>query len=176
MRTIIVDPAGTGLEPALERRRRLGLDTYDEVWEGELHMIPAPSFEHGTIARQLDRLLDGPATAAGLIVLVQPFNLGESDQDFRVPDGGLHRPGAHGVWLATAAVVIEIVSPHDEVWDKLPFYAARGVEEVLVVDPQKRSVDWLALKHGEYVAVQHSSLIDLGPHDLHDRLDWPELT
>lgn len=33
----------------------------------------------------------------------------------RVPDGGLHRPGASGTWLPTAALVVEIGSdppPH----------------------------------------------------------------
>ena len=33
------------------------------------------------------------------------FNLGESEEDYRVPDGGLHRPGATGVWHGTAALV-----------------------------------------------------------------------
>jgi Uma2 family endonuclease len=41
--------------------------------------------------------------------------------------------------------VIEIVSPGDESWKKLPFYAERRVVEVLIVDPSQRSVHWLAL-------------------------------
>jgi len=30
----------------LAERRRLGLDLFDEMWEGELHMVPPPSEEH----------------------------------------------------------------------------------------------------------------------------------
>ena len=51
------------------------------------------------------------------------FNLGESEHDFRVPDGGLHRPGGDEMWHPSAALVVEIVSPDDETWQKLPFYA-----------------------------------------------------
>jgi len=49
------------------------------------------------------------------------FNLGVSEHDYRVPDGGLHRQRPRGVWQATAALVIEILSPHDESWEKPPF-------------------------------------------------------
>ncbi len=73
------------------------------------------------------------------------FNLGDAEQDFRVPDGGLHRPGAAGVWLSTAALVVEIVSPGDETWDKLPFYATHQVDEILIVNPGERTIHWLAL-------------------------------
>ena len=101
------------------------------------------------------------------------FNLGDSERDFRVPDGGLHRPDAAELWHPTAALIVEIVSPGDETWDKLPFYAKHHVEEVLIVDPEKRSVDWLALAGGEYRLAEHSGLIALGSADLAERTDWP---
>lgn len=75
-------------------------------------------------------LLDGPARAAGLRPTMSEFSLGESEHDFRVPDGGLHRPGASGVWQSTAAAVVEILSPDDESRQKLPFYADHGVDEL----------------------------------------------
>ena len=101
------------------------------------------------------------------------FNLGESEHDFRVPDGGLHRPGAAGVWHATAALVVEILSPDDESWQKLPFYAAHDVGEILIVDPAERAVTWLGLGDGEYQAIPRSALIELGPAEIAERLDWP---
>jgi Uma2 family endonuclease len=101
------------------------------------------------------------------------FNLGESEHDYRVPDGGLHRTGGWGTWASTAALVVEIVSPGDETWEKLPFYAGRQVDESLIVDPQKRSVDWLALGRGEYRPIERSRLIDLGPGELSEQVDWP---
>ena len=99
MRTLILDPPSAGLDEVFERRRRSGLDRLDEVWEGVLHMIPAPGFEHARIAQQLAVILDSPAQAAGLLPAMHEFNLGDSERDFRVTDGGLHRSGAAGVWL-----------------------------------------------------------------------------
>jgi len=136
-------------------------------------MVPAPSYEHARITQQLAVLLDGPAHAAGLEPAMGEFNLGESEHDFRVPDGGLHRPGAAGVWLSTAALVVEILSPGDESWQKLPFYADHLVDEVLIVDPAEHTVTWLELRDGEYQFVQRSGLIELGSVEIAEQLDWP---
>ncbi len=59
-------------------------------------------------------------------------------------------------------MVVEIVSPDDVSWQKLPFYASHHVDEVLIVDPAKRVVHWLALQDGEYRAVERSEMIELG--------------
>lgn len=122
MRTLILDPPTAGLDELLARRRRTGLDRLDEVWHGVLHVVPAPGEAHARIATQLARLLGPLADQAGLITAMDEFNLGKSEHDFRVPDGGLHRSG-WGTWAHTAALVVEIVSPGDETWDKLPFSA-----------------------------------------------------
>jgi Uma2 family endonuclease len=173
MPTLVLDPHTPELEALKERRRRAGLDRLDEVWNGVLHMVPAPHSRHGKVAQQLAVLLDGPARAAGLEPAMGEFNLGESENDFRVPDGGIHHPGPDRLWCPTAALVVEIVSPNDESWQKLPFYAAHGVDEVLIVDPQERSVNWLGLTGGKYREVERSGLIELGPAELAGRIDWP---
>jgi Uma2 family endonuclease len=172
MPTLVLDPPPFELEALRERRRRSGADRFDEVWEGVLHMVPSPNYAHGRIESQLHRLLGPAAEAAGLEMIGQS-NLGESIHDYRVPDSALHRPGASGVWHETAALVIEIVSPDDETWQKLPFYAAHGVGEVLIVDPAERAVHWLALAGGEYAPTARSGLIELGPDELAGRIDWP---
>jgi len=172
MPTLVLGSPPPELEALLERRRRAGVDRLDEVWQGVLHMVPGPSFEHGRVTQQLAELL-GPLASAAELLAVGEFNLGESEHDFRVPDGGLHRPGAAGVWLSTAAAVVEVLSPGDETWQKLPFYAEHAVDEVLIVDPGERAVAWLALRDGEYQPAQRSELIDLGPAELAEQLDWP---
>ena len=174
MRTLILDPPTAGLDELLERRHRSGLDRLDEIWEGVYHMVPAPSDAHADVAQQLAELLGPAARAAGLFPTMHEFNLGSSEHDFRVPDGGLHRARRWGTWEHTAPLVVEIVSPGDETWDKLPFYAAHRVDELLIVDPQQRSVSWLALQEGEYRPVERSRLIELGTNDLQERLDWPQ--
>lgn len=176
MPTVVHDPQPVEFERLLERRRALGQDLLDEVWEGVYHMNPAPAARHAEVAQQLAVLLDAPARAAGLVPMMSIFNLG-APEDYRVPDGGLHRarPGAEDVYLATAALVVEVVSPNDKTWEKLDFYAAHGVDEVLIVDPQERRVHWLGLQpDGKYRPVEPSALIALAAAELANRIDWPE--
>jgi len=173
VRTLILEPSSAGLDELLERRRVSGLDRLDEVWEGVRHMVPAPSGEHADVAQQLAEFLGAPARAASLVPAMGEFNLGVSEHDYRVPDGGLHRQRPRGVWQATAALVVEILSPGDESWEKLPFYARYGVEEVLLVDPHARVVHWLGLADGAYAPIEASRLIDLGAAELARRIDWP---
>lgn len=172
MRTLLPDPPPAEFEELLERRRRWGADRRDEVWEGVLHMNPAPDLSHGGLVAQLIAALLPAAKAVGLLVSDQ-FNLGEGLCDYRIPDAGLHRERS-GAWLHTAALAAEILAPGDESWDKLPFYAARHVDELLIIDPAQHVVPWLALdEHGDYQPVEHSGLVDLGPAQLAEALDWP---
>jgi Uma2 family endonuclease len=68
--------------------------------------------------------------------------------------------------------VVEVVSPGDQTWEKLDFYAAHDVDELLIVDPQQRTVDWLRLVENRYRPVERSELIDLGPAEVAQRISW----
>lgn len=170
---VLEDPPPREVRALLERRKQSGLHRLDEVWEGVLHMVPAPSGAHAYLAQQLAVLLDGPARAAGLVPAIHEVNVGASEEDYRIPDGALHREIPRTVWFPTLPLVVEIASPNDETWQKLPFYASHGVDEVLILDPRERGIHWLALQDGWYAEVQRSRLIDLGPEDLRQRIDWP---
>ncbi|MHB1861182.1 MAG: Uma2 family endonuclease, partial [Solirubrobacteraceae bacterium] len=143
MRTLLPDQPPAELEELLERRRRHGADTHDEMWDGVLHMTPAPLRRHARLQAEVAEMLGPLGRAAGLEVVAE-FNLGASS-DFRVPDAALLAPGPDELYVQTAALVVEIISPGDETMDKLPFYAAHDVDELLIVDPQTRSVQWLRL-------------------------------
>jgi Uma2 family endonuclease len=169
--TVVLDPQPIEIQELIARRRRLGQDLMDEVWQGVLHMNPAPHGRHARIAQQLAELLGPLARTAGLTPLVSIFNLGEKD-DYRVPDGGLLRSAEDHLYYATAALVVEIVSPGDESWEKLLFYAAHQVDEVLIVDPEEHRIHWLSLEQGQYRELRHSTVIDLGPSALSDHIDW----
>jgi Uma2 family endonuclease len=170
--TLVLDPPPQELATLIERRRRLDQDLFDEVWEGVLHLNPAPRGRHGALETQLAVLLDPLARAAGLVPTGQ-FNVGASEENYRVPDLGLLREFTDRVWYPTAALVVEIVSPGDESYKKFDFYAARAVDEVVIVDPQERRVEWLGLAGEKYEPVQLSGLIALGPAELAQRIDWP---
>lgn len=174
MRTVILGPRPAELDVLVERRRALGLDVYDEEWEGDYHMAPAAHPSHGYLDDELAVLLRPLARQAGLVGS-GPFNLGHA-HDYRVPDRGLHRVVATTTFVTTAAVVVEIMSQDDETPNKLDFYAAHGVDEVLIVSPVERSVRWLALEDGRYVATDVSPLLGVSAEDLGSRIDWPPVT
>jgi hypothetical protein len=171
MRTIVLGPRPPELDALIARRRSLGLDTHDEVWQGEYHMAPAAHSSHGWLDQQVAELLGPMARAAGLGG-TGAFNLGEPD-DFRVPDRGLHRTRPNAVWIPTATVVVEIESSDDETWDKLDFYASHGVNELLIVSAETRSVTWLALEKGQYEQARYSGLLGRESAALADRIEWP---
>ena len=70
MATLVRDPQPVEFERLLERRRRLGQDLLDEVWDGVYHMNPAPAGRHADIAQQLAELLRSPAREAGLVPML----------------------------------------------------------------------------------------------------------
>lgn len=170
MRTVVLGPPPPDLANLIERRRELGLDLYDEVWEGEYHMAPAPTHRHADLDQQLAEILGPLAKRVGLRGS-GPFNLGESG-NFRVPDRGLHQR-IGGAWLPTAAMVIEIVSPDDETWQKLDFYAAHEVPEVLIADPEEQEVTLLRLHDGRYDRVADSTLLGVPLDQITGQIDWP---
>lgn len=172
--TLVRDPQPKEFEVLLERRRQLGQDRYDEVWDGVYVMNPAPSYEHQRLAQQLAVLLDPLARAAGLEAVAGGVNLGDEDS-YRIPDASLHRRGTGGTFVSSAALVVEIRSPGDDTDQKIPFYSERSVGELLIVDPRKGQVEWLGLRlDGRYEPITRSGLIEAGPDEVADRLDWPE--
>jgi Uma2 family endonuclease len=171
VKTVVLGDRPVELEQLIARRRAHGLDTFDEVWEGTYHVAPAARFRHAYLDNAIAVLLDPYARAAGLIGS-GPFNLGRPD-DFRVPDRGFHRALLDAVYLDTAAIVVEIVSPDDETYEKFPFYAAHGVSEVLVVEPDERRVLVFVLEGDAYAANGRSSLLGVEATALTDAITWP---
>ena len=159
------------IEEWLQRRRGLGQDRYDEIWNGEYHVAPSPHFAHGDVGGQLFVMLGPPARRAGLFATTS-FNLGGRD-DYRVPDAGYVRERHATVYVPTAAVVVEVISPDDETWAKFDFYFAHGVEELLIVDPRLRTVQWFSRCEDGFESRAASKLLDLSADQLDADLDWP---
>ncbi len=136
-------------------------------------MAPAALRRHADLQAQVIAILHGPARASGLRAAGE-FNLGHKG-DYRIPDAALLEPGPDQLYVPSAALVAEILSPDDETPEKIPFYAAHHVDELVIVDPAERKVHWLALdEDGEYQAVERSGLIDVDQFKLADRLEEQE--
>jgi len=141
MAMLIADP---WLEEKLkEQRRAWGADHHDEVWEGVYFMAPLPNNEHQELVMAFSALLYATIDAAGLGKTFPGVNLagfGDNwEHDYRVPDVVvfLKQSAAENLktyWRGAADFVIEITSPGDRTYEKLPFYARLGVRELLIVD------------------------------------------
>ncbi len=162
------------IEAIIEQRRSLGQDRFDEVWEGEYHMSPGPSGPHAQVDVEVVRLVHPLAKVAGLYVTTG-FNLGSGPNDYRVPDGGCHWARPNGIWVPTAAIVWEILSPDDETYAKFDFYAAHGVQEIIVADPATKTVA-IFVRHGVHLGFdpEHiSPLLGVTQYQLTAEIDWP---
>jgi Uma2 family endonuclease len=167
--TIVRGPRPPELEAWLDRRRRLGQDRYDEVWEGRYVVAPDPHSSHGAVQLELAALLKPAAHRLGLQATTA-FNLGRPD-DFRVPDGGLV-PWPAGTWHETARLVVEILSPEDDTFGKLDFYTGHGVDELLVIDWRSRTVRCFALQDGQQER-DHSVVLELTTAAVAAAIEWP---
>ena len=166
VRALILGSSSSGpLAEMLERRHSWGADRHDEVWSGVLHLDLLRT--HADLAQQLGELLSPPADTAGMTVAMGECNFGEAEHDAHELDGALR--------LTSAQLVVEIVTPDQDSWEKLSFYAVHHINEVVIVDPAERVVHWLVLdQHGGYQAVERSGLIDLDPFKLADQLEEQE--
>jgi Uma2 family endonuclease len=75
-----------------------------------------------------------------------------------VPNGGYHRSLPTTTWVPTATVVVEVVSPDRETYEKFSFYAAHGVDEPIVADPAGRTVSCWGPDGPSYREVPGSAL------------------
>ncbi|HUR22325.1 MAG TPA: Uma2 family endonuclease [Acidimicrobiales bacterium] len=171
MRTVVVGQRPAEFEALLARRRALGQDIFDEMWEGVYHVAPASHAWHGYLDNVLAELLGPYARRCGLVG-TGPFNLGEAD-DYRVPDRGYHRELPTGVWIATAAIVVEVISPDDETWEKFDFYARHGVDEICTAEPVGGELRWFTLAASAYEETGTSALLGVTAADITARIEWP---
>lgn len=148
---------------ALRRRQELGQDLYDEVWERVYRIVPAPGPRHAAVQASILALLELLADEAGLVAL-GPVNVGTLD-DYRVPDMCVVQPAdiGDGAFLATAEVVVEILSATETAGVKRSFYAGRAVAEYMEIrlDPIGVELRRLDAAAGHPVATRSLALKEL---------------
>jgi Uma2 family endonuclease len=147
----------------LADRRAKGLDHWDEMWEGVLHMTPAPNLEHQRVLGRLIEFLGPRLRERGRGALfpgINVFRESTRQPDYRIPDltfvsaGREHLLTVDGVRVEGPDAVLEIRSPEDETYEKLPFFAALGVREVIVVHRDTKNAEVFRLSGSRYVAVE----------------------
>lgn len=154
MRALVLEPDAHFLA-WLDDRRRRGVDRFDEVWDGVLHVVPFPGFDHQDFEGELEVVLRRVTAATNLKVL---HNFGvydpiKGEKNLRGPDvlvAALSHISQRGV-EGRAELVVEILSPNDESRDKFGFYAGCGIPEFWIIHPVTRVAEVYVLDHGTYV-------------------------
>jgi Uma2 family endonuclease len=77
-------------------------------------------------------------------------------------------------WSPSAVVVVEVVSPEDESRAKLPFYHRIGVEEAILADPERRTIDVLVRGPRQSVPAEASVTLGIAAEQLRAAMDWPD--
>ncbi|HEY5925585.1 MAG TPA: Uma2 family endonuclease [Kofleriaceae bacterium] len=154
MRVLLLQP-----DPKwLEERRRLGHDRFDEVWDGVLHVVPSPSAEHQFFEGDLEAVLRPLVLPLGLKIVhnLDLLDRTKREQNYRQPDIAIVSPDdvmSRGI-NGHAELVVEIRSPNDESYEKLPFYEMCKIPEYWIVDPITRVFEIYVLRRGKYVAAK----------------------
>lgn len=130
----------------------------DEMWEGVLHMPPIAHVAHQNFGGQLYAYLRYRWAKPRGWQVYPEINLAPADEpdwttNYRIPDLTLLSPDRFGIdrgthFAGAPLVVVEIKSPGDETFEKLPFYAALGVPEVWVFDRDTKAVELRTLTAG----------------------------
>ena len=140
-------------------RKTTGADRYDEVWDGVLHMPPMPNREHQDLAGELETWLRLRWARPRKAKVYREINLaapgGWPDGNYRIPDLLLLTPERFHIdrneyFEGAPDVVVEIYSPGDESYEKLPFYQDLGVPEVWVIDRDSKEPEVYVLKRRRY--------------------------
>lgn len=118
-------------------------------------MVPPPSSGHQFFATDLTSALSPVVKALGLRIAQElgVYRPGTGERDYRQPDIVICRPehvSQRGI-EGKAEFVVEVLSPNDESREKFGFYAACGIAEVLLVDPQTREFEHRVLREGAYL-------------------------
>ena len=135
----------------LAHRRSIGADHWDEMWEGVLHMAPAPSLEHQRVLGQLVVFLVPLLQSSKRGTLLPGINVFRTTTNYRIPDLTFVATGRED---GSPDAVIEIRSPEDETYEKFPFYAAIGTREVIVIDRDTKRPEIYRLAGSELSMLQ----------------------
>jgi Uma2 family endonuclease len=156
------------LEEELKAQRQAwDADGHDEVWEGVYFMPPMANDDHQDLVLEFAAILREVVSRPGLGKVRPGVNLAASaiewEYDYRVPDVVvfLTKTAAvnHGAfWTGPADFLIEITSPRDRTYEKIPFYSHLGVREVLIVNRQKWALELYRHQDGELCKVAESTL------------------
>jgi Uma2 family endonuclease len=145
MKTVVM--SAERADALIAERRRRDIGHLDECWEGVWHLTD-PTRRHQQIATRICRILSEVIEDTGRGSASISINVTDREYDWienhRCPDGTVILTGNPGRWigeneaafLGGPDLIVEVRSPGDKTYEKLPFYNSLGVKEVLIVDQE----------------------------------------
>lgn len=142
----------------LAHRKLTGAYRWDEMWDGVLHMQPLPHLAQQDLEAEMEmylRLRWAPGRGAKAYHQINVARPGGWPNDYRIPDLVILLPPRFAIdrneyFEGGPDVVVEIHSPDDEAYEKLPFYARLGVPEVWIIHRDTKEPEIHVLKRGRY--------------------------
>lgn len=122
-------------------------------------MAPAPTDEHQRIVDELIEFLRPLLRKSGRGILrsgINVFDEASPLENYRIPDLTFVSAARTGIMKSDGIrgggpdVVIEVRSPSDETYEKLPFFAKLAVREVIVIDRDTKAVEIFRLGGDPY--------------------------
>ena len=164
MSVLVTDPGEAAR--MIARRRELGLDSYDEVWDGVYVMSPIADDDHQEIVGGLDGVLQAVVAFPGLGKVRPGVNVSDREDDwtknYRVPELVVYLPDnparnfkTH--WVGGPDFALEVMSEGDRARQKFDFYAAVGTRELLLVDRYPWALELHVLKRKKMRLVGRST-------------------
>jgi Uma2 family endonuclease len=153
----------------IARRRRLGHDHFDEVWDGVYVMAPAADNEHFQVASDLIGVFYECIRRSGLGTVLPGVNISDRKEgwkkNFRVPDVSVFLNGSTAencgkFWYGGPDFVVEVVSPRDRSRKKIPFYEKVRTRELMLIDRRPWRLTLFRLVEGKLVEVGQSTHAD----------------
>ncbi|WP_248927439.1 Uma2 family endonuclease [Paenibacillus hamazuiensis] len=128
-----------------------------ELVEGRLEMLASPEFKHRLVIRAVDLKMND-SCRQDYIIVQGPVDVVISDYEVRVPDiVMIHRSRLNVATrkriIGPPDLVVEVMSPSTLRRDrlgKLRSYAAFGIPEYWIVDPNNETLEQYVLQDGRY--------------------------
>jgi Uma2 family endonuclease len=132
-------------EGLIAQRQAWDVDKHDEVWAGVYFMPPMANDDHQDIVFEFSVIFGESVSKPGRGKVRPGINLAASAEnwkdDYRVPDvvvflADTAAENHDAFWTGAADFIVEITSPRDRTYEKIPFYSRIGVCELLIFNRQ----------------------------------------
>ncbi len=141
----------------IRKRRRAGLDRFDEVWDRVYVMSPITDDEHQELVGNLTSWFVVAIASAGLGKVRPGVNISDRAEgwkhNYRCPDAVIFLNSTKAENLAThwqggPDFAVEVVSHYDRSRQKIDWYAQAGTRELLIVDRFPWALELYRLSEG----------------------------